>query len=403
MWVAATAFLLLFQTDFNAEGRKALEAEKYDLAAELFAKAAEADPKDFTAHFHLALAYSMLKKDVPAIAEYKKVLELKPGLYEAELNLGILLLRQKQAAEAVAYLKEAAGKKPQEFRARYYYAESLGGSGNWAGAEPEFQAALGINSKSADAEAGLGRALARQNRLEEAAPHYRKAIELDPGFSDALLELADLYEKNGRKAEAIEIYQRFPQNAAVQERLGELLLETKKYGEAIPRLEAAYQSAPTEANQVALATAYIFAKQYDKANPLLEKAVASNPRSYDLRMMHGRSLRDAKQYQLAAQQFHEGIKLKPESREAWNELAAMLYLLGGFPQSLAAFERARQLGENTPANAYFRAIIQDRMQQYQPALEAYQQFLATSQGKNPDEEFKARQRVRIIQKELSKR
>jgi len=37
-----------------------------------------------------------------------------------------------------------------------------------------------------------------------------------------------------------------------------------------------------------------------------------------------------------------------------------------------------------------------------PALEAYQRFLSMSQGKNPDQEFQARQRVRIIQRELER-
>jgi hypothetical protein len=35
-----------------------------------------------------------------------------------------------------------------------------------------------------------------------------------------------------------------------------------------------------------------------------------------------------------------------------------------------------------------------------PALEAYQQFLAMSKDKFPDQEFQARQRVRIIRHEL---
>jgi hypothetical protein len=38
-----------------------------------------------------------------------------------------------------------------------------------------------------------------------------------------------------------------------------------------------------------------------------------------------------------------------------------------------------------------------------PALEAYQRFLSMSQGKNPDQEFQARQRARILQRELEKR
>ena len=81
----------------------------------------------------------------------------------------------------------------------------------------------------------------------------------------------------------------------------------------------------------------------------------------------------------------------------------MLYLAENYPQALGAFDRARALGEDTPANDYFHAIIYDKLHDLKPALEYYQKFLAASQGKNPDEEFKARQRARIIQRELSKK
>ena len=398
------AALLLFQTvDLNEEGRKALEAQKYEEAAGYFSKAVAADPSDYSAHFHLALAWSMLKKDPEAIAGYRKVLELKPGLYEAQLNLGILLLRNQRAGEAVPPLQAAADAKPKEFRPRIYLAEALLATGQPAKAEENFKAALGLDAKSAAAELGLGRAQARQDRLAEAAAHFRRAAEIDPGFRDALLELAELYEKHKQPAEAQEIYRQFPENVAAQERLGELLLEGKNYAEAIPRLEEALKKDPTAANRLALGTAYLFNKQLDKALPLLAASAAAEPGNYDIRMIYGRALRDAKQYPAAAQQFYEAVKLKQDSRQGWNELAGMLYLMERYPQSLAAFDQAHKLGEDTPANHYFRAIILDRMKQYQPALESYQRFLAMSQGKNPDEEFKARQRLRVIEKELSKR
>jgi hypothetical protein len=39
----------------------------------------------------------------------------------------------------------------------------------------------------------------------------------------------------------------------------------------------------------------------------------------------------------------------------------------------------------------------------EPALENYEKFLTLSENKYPDEEFKARQRVRILKREISKR
>jgi len=106
--------LLLFAADYVSDGMKALDERKYQEAADLFAKAVETDPADYAATFHLALAYSLLGRAADAIPRYKKTLSLKPKLYEAELNLGILLIGQKQAAESIPYLQDAAEQKPKE-------------------------------------------------------------------------------------------------------------------------------------------------------------------------------------------------------------------------------------------------------------------------------------------------
>jgi len=403
MWVAAGILFLLQATDFSAEGMKALEAQKYEQAADLFGKAAAADPKDYAAHFHLALSYSMLKRNAEAVTEYRKVLELKPGLYEAELNLGIVLIRDSQPAAAIPYLEAATGQKPKEARPRIYWAEALLDSGDAAKAEAQYKASLELDPKSPAAELGLAHAQVKQNRLADATPHFQAAAQLDPGYRDGLLELASLYEKNHQDAEAIAIYQQFPDNPAAQERIGQLMLAGAHSKDAIAPLEAAMQKDPTPANRLALATAYLFEKQYDKALPLVEDSVAHEPGNYSLRMMYGRALRDHKQYAPAAEQFFQATKLKPDSREAWNEFAGMLYMLEKYPESLAALDKARALGEDTPANYYFHAITYDKLRALKPALENYREFLARSKGQFPDEEWKARQRAKLLERELNKR
>jgi tetratricopeptide (TPR) repeat protein len=402
MW-AVVAFVLLQAADFNAEGGAALDAGKYEAAAQAFTQAIQADPQDYTAHFNLALSYSFLHRDTEGMAEYRKTLEIKPGLYQAELNLGILLLRQKEPADAVAPLEGAAEQKPQEFRPRYYLAEAQLATGDLAKAEENYRLALGLDPKSAAAEAGMARALARDGKLEDAAPHFRQAAALDANYREAILELADLYEKDHRAADAMALYRELPENAGAQERLGELLLEDRKSADAIVPLEGAYQKSPTGANCVALARAYVGARQFEKALPLLAQAVAAEPADYDLRLFHARSLRDARQFAAAAGEFAVALKLKPNEAKTWSELGGALYMQGDYPPSLAALDRARQLGEDTPGNWFFRAIMLDKLKALKPALEAYQRFLALSQGKNPNQEFQARQRSKLLQRELDKR
>ncbi|MCS7024905.1 MAG: tetratricopeptide repeat protein [Bryobacteraceae bacterium] len=403
MAIWAQVALLLLQVDHAAEGRKALEANQYALAVEHYQKALEAQPEDWASRFHLALALSLLDRDAEAITAYRKVLTDRPGLYEAELNLGVLLLRQNQPGEAAKWLESAASKKPKEFRPIYHLAEALRQSNAFAEAEPRFRQAIELNPKAAEAMVGLARCLIKLNRLEEAAALYRQAAETDAEFRPALLELAQVFEQAKQPEAAIAIYRQFPDHLAARERLGELLLEAGKPGEAAIELEKVYAASPTNANRVALATAYLRQKQPDKALPLLEQAVTAEPANYELRMYYGRVLRDQRLFQPAVQQFWKASQLKPDAREAWSELASALLLLENYPQALAALEKAVSLGADPIAASYFRALMLDRMRDYKQALRAYQNFLSLSQGKNPEQELISRQRIKVIEKELNAR
>ncbi|HYP08689.1 MAG TPA: tetratricopeptide repeat protein [Bryobacteraceae bacterium] len=395
MWLYAALLAAFFVPDYTAEGMKALEEQRYQAAIDIFTKAAEADPKDYSAHFHIGLAQSLLNRDADAIASYKKVLELKPGLYEAQLNLGIVLLNAKQAAEAASSLEEAAKQRPKQFRPVYHLAEAHLAAGAPEKAIPHFQSAVEIDATSQAAQIGLARALARTGKLEEAAPLFEK--------TGNLLELADWYEKANKREEAIAIYRKFPDEPGVRERLGGLLLESGDSAKAIPELEASVAKSPTAANRYALALAYIGGNEYAKAEPVLQAALADEPQNLNLRLQFARVLRQQKKYAPAAQEFFRVAQTQPDKAEHWSELAGVLVLAEQYPQALAALDKVKALNAEKPGHFYLRAIVLDKHKMYEPALENYEKFLAGSENKYPDEEFKARQRVRIIKQERSKR
>jgi len=339
-------------------------------------------------------------KDAEAIPQYKKVLEIKPGLYQAELNLGISLLREKQSGEAVPYFTAAVAEKPKEFRPNFYLASALLAANDFAKAEPAYQAALAIEPKSPDAELGLAHVLAKLNRLADAAPHFEKAAALDPKFHDDLLELAALYEQQKQPPEAIAIYKQFPENPGAQERLGALLLASDQPADAIAHFQSAVAKSPTVANRAALATAYIKNHEPDKALPLADQILAVTPNDFDVRMLHARILRDQRKLPEAAQDFYLATKIKPDSAEAWSELASVLVVAENYPAALAALDRIAALHAEKPGHVFFRAIVLDKTHQLKPALESYERFLSMSHGENPNEEFKARQRAKLLEREL---
>ncbi len=332
-------------------------------------QAVAANPDDYVAHFNLGYAYSVEGNDSGAVTEYQKVLALHPGVYEAELNMGASLLRLNRFAEA----------------------------------ETAFRATLSLKAESAVAEEGLGRALAREDRLSEAEPHYRKAAALDPSYKNSLLDLETIYEAHHKGTEAMAILREFPADPAAQERLGALLLEAGVPAEAVGHLEFAVTQSPTAANRFELAQAYAKLKQLAKAEPLAAQVVAAAPDDDEARMFYGRVLRDQRKFQEAAVQFQTVTVRKPQSAQAWNELAGVELVAEQFQPAIAAFQRLRELGAEAPGDMFFRATAHDHLHQIKEALDNYNRFLAASKGAFPDQEFQARQRILILERESGKR
>jgi len=399
-WVA----LLLFapQQDFLSDGLKALDSNQPAAAEALFRQAASGDPADFSAHFNLALALSAQQKDTEAIQEFRRTLELKPSLYPADTNLATLLMRNKRPADALPVLKDALAQKPADPRANLLYADALFQNGDIVQAADYYRKAAELDPKSAAALAGLGRSELKLSKLTDASAHVRAAVALDPQYKPALLDLAAEYEHARRIPEAIAIYREFPDNPAARERMSRLQLDAGNFAGAIPGLEAAVRQAPSTANRLALADAYKLDKQGDKVIEQLQLASAAEPANYDIHMDLGRELRDQRKFVPAAQQFAAGARLRPNEVKAWNELAAVLVVSEDYPGGLAALDHVRALGKEVPGDFFYRAICLEKLHQPKPALEAYRQFLTADGGKLPDQEFQARQRVRIIESELNR-
>ncbi len=388
--------------DLQDDGLKALDQQNFQQAQEIFSKLTVADPKDYSAFFNLALAEIGLKRDEQAADDFKQVLTLKPGLYEAELNLGILQLRNRNTREALPLLRDAAKQKPAAAGAQRYLGDALLAADDAPGAAEAYRAALAADPKLASAELGLGQALLKQKQTAEAAPHYRQAAALDPNLKSYQLEIAGALLQTGERDKAVEFLKEFPEDAAAREQLGRIYLADNQPGEAVEQLQAAVKLSPTAANELALATALIRNKQPEAAQPLLERALAAAPNDYDLRMVVGRIQRDKHEYLPAAHQFLAAANLKPDSVEAWNEAAAVLVLVEQYPQALACLDKVHNLNADTAGDFYFRAIVLDKLHQVKPALASYRRFLEMSQGKNPDQEFIARQRSRILEKEANR-
>jgi Flp pilus assembly protein TadD len=131
---------------------------------------------------------------------------------------------------------------------------------------------LAIQRTNADrADAHVNIALIRQQQQDagQAEAEYRKAVQLDPAFTPARVNLADLYRALGREADGLKVLREglaeFPADAALHHALGLALVRSQRLPEAIRELERAAQLAPNSARY-----AYVYAVALKSAGKPLE-------------------------------------------------------------------------------------------------------------------------------------
>ncbi len=140
-----------------------------------------------------------------AEARYRRALELRPDSAEARLNLGVI---QGQKGNLDAALEEfrlvaADGKFEQRDLAHDNIGQICLERKDLDCAEKEFREAVTLNDRYPRSQANLGRVLYMRKNDQAAAQHLEAAVKLDPKFAGARYDLALVYVRMGRRADAI--------------------------------------------------------------------------------------------------------------------------------------------------------------------------------------------------------
>lgn len=382
-----------------SQGMQAFEKQDYSTAITRFGQALSQNPQDIGSRFYLALSLSLTGKDAASLPHYEKLVEAQPEIYELRLNYAQALVNTRRFEEAAAQLEKAESLKPNQPKTLELLAatgQAELAAGDEAGAVKRFETVLAKSPRNADALYGMGSAMQKAGDRVAAEAWFRKAAEVHPPYREALLPLAESYEKEGNFEKAIALYKQFPENAAAQGRAGELLLELGKAKEAIAELEERAKKDPTFPNRNAVAVAYLRSGDAEKAIAHAAAAVEAEPANLEARAFYARVLRDSRKFPAAAQQFGEILKRNPKDAMAWSEFAGVAVLAEQYQAAFDALAQVEALGAMKPGHHYLRAIILDKFQNDDQAIAEYELFLAGSSGQNGDEEFKARQRLRIL-------
>ena len=125
-------------------------------------------------------------------------------------------------------------------------------------ASAEFIDAQMASADRPEAHVTLGAFYADRGQFTDAESAYRTALRLDPSFTPAMVNLADLYRAERRDSDGEPLLRQAvatdPKNAVAHHALGMLLVRAKRIDEAMPELRRAAELAPNDARY-----AYVYA------------------------------------------------------------------------------------------------------------------------------------------------
>ena len=215
--------------------------QRFEAAQAEFLSALNARPDDWSSHYNLGNFYASQNEIEKATASYETAIRLEPRAILALTNIAIVYGRKGEYDKAETSLKKAIEIDPKSAPVHLNLGLLLAERSRKEEAEKELRTALNLDPKLAPAAYNLG-LLIMKGHPDEGLSYCRKAYELSsnnpkysytlaffqvqkgdrkgavktlrdtvkrhPGHVDAALLLGEIYEKEGKKEGAREVYRK---------------------------------------------------------------------------------------------------------------------------------------------------------------------------------------------------
>jgi len=194
---------------------------------------------------------------IEARALFERVLESRPGSYNAWKGLGIALAGLDLLDEAVKAQENALRLRPSDPAAIYSYATALSEAGRYQEAKAVYERAIELAPKDYRALTNLGITLSRISLLTESVERLNQAIKINPGHARAWYALGNVHVRLNQLNDARRAYEqvlRFePDSVEVRVAQAELLDREGRREDAIKLLAQTADTYPmAPASYVAL-------------------------------------------------------------------------------------------------------------------------------------------------------
>jgi tetratricopeptide (TPR) repeat protein len=316
-----------------AQGEQALAAGNAYGAIEAFSGALALRPGSMVAYYRRGEAYRAQNQPAEAVANLRQAMHLAPNAPQPLIALGDLFAAAADDAQAAVWYGQAAERlKDEDPSLLYRLALARYRSGAPATAIQPLQTAIARQDGFAEAHYLLGLVYRDTRNFEAAVASLEQAVRIEPGFTAAREELAEVYRGEGRSVDEMQQLQTLAaRDGSVARRVAIALAEARhgQYDGALGTLSDALTAAPGDSRvQIALGRVYLARAEHAndresvaRAIAVLERALGGTARRSEGLALYGRALALSGDLPGAERLLRQAVATSPVDLEAFAFLA----------------------------------------------------------------------------------
>jgi len=322
---------------------------RYDEAVSRIDKVAARNPKNPVLQFERAMILIDASRPDAAEGALREVASAHPDFYDAQRVLGRLLLDRAandraKIDEALSHLQAAFRLNPDDIGTGMAVAQILLSTGRTADAEKTLATLLERAPDQRTLNYTYAQVLTKLGRGDESRQYLERAVQVDPTFGPAILQLIDIYQKENEWQKAAEIMQPLinddPMNLDLQRQQAFFYLRGGMPEKARGAFKSLVEADPKDTrSQFYLAEALNDLEQFEEADKIYRGLLAKSPSDPDVLASYGLSQIGQRKYDDASKTFRLllGVNDLPDNLQvlAKTQLAYIDLQKGNYDEALS--------------------------------------------------------------------
>ena len=323
---------------------------RWDEAIAAYTEAIQLEPNNASLYASLGQAQAQTRDFAVAIASYQKAIQL--GLAQpfwTYKNLGDALREENRADEAIAAYTEAIKLEPDNHLGYRSLGQAQAQTRDIAAAIKSYQKAIELNPQQPTwVYKNLGYFWEKQGELDKTLSAQSQVVKHNPNFAYAYLALGEVLAKQERWNQAASAYKKAIEIApqlpsSVYESLGEVLsCQTQSESEVISSPSDKNRTSKSAQEYLKLADKCLKENKLTEAVTLYKKAIAIEFNAEDIYLKLGDVLVKLNKYGEAISTYQEAIAIKPDAK-TYHLLAITLEKTRNWQEVINAYNCAIKL------------------------------------------------------------